>query len=120
MKKFSYYILIKDFNTGKIEPYNVMPSLYGSIFTSNGRVSKRWLDMYKVKDKESFRKFVDSHFRYCYWAKCEFEFIASDWPPTKMERDVKIDGYQQLKPNIDFIVDALWKEFGEKICKCQK
>lgn len=124
-KRFSFYVMMKDFNTGKIEYYDVMPSLYGSIFNQNGTLSKSKFYVYgkdykmkPITTKSELKIFVDSHFRYCYWAKCEWEFIVRDWPSRKeKERDVKVDVYEQLKPNIDLIVDMLWNQIKEKLKK---
>lgn len=122
MKKFKFNILYKDFNTGKMEEYDVMSSLYGSIFTSNGKISKKNFHIYdkdfarkEIKTRNDLKEFIDSHFKYCYAHKCEWEFIAQDWPNTENGRDVKVDGYQQLKPNIDLITDILWEQIKEKI-----
>lgn len=125
MKKISYKVLYKDFNTGKMEEYDVMPSLYGSIFTSKGTLSKKSFHIYddktfkrkEVENKQDLKKFIDSHFRYCYAHKCEWEFIASDWPNTDNGRDVKVDVYQQLKPNINLITDIVWEQVKDKLNK---
>lgn len=115
MNKIPFYILYKDFNDGKMKPYNVMTSLYGCIFTSKNTISKRWKNMYNITDFNSFRKFVNNHFRYCYWSKCEWEFIAQDWPSGSNGRDVKVDGYQQLEPNITLISELVWEQIKNKI-----
>lgn len=115
MKKFSFYILQKDWNTGKMEPYDVMLSLYGTIFTSKNTIKKEWLDNWKIKDKKSLKSFIRGHFRYLYGGKCEWEFIARDWPCGNEEKDVKVDGYMQLEPNLDLIVNLLWKQIKDKL-----
>ena len=115
MKKFSFHILYKDFGSGKMKSYDVMPSLYGSILTSKNTISKRWKDIYNITDFNSFRNFVNIHFRYCYWAKCEWEFIAQDWPPGRDGVDIKVDGYQQLEPNITLISELVWEQIKDKI-----
>lgn len=122
-KRISFYVLYKDFNNGQMTPYDVMPSLYGSIFNSNGSLSKKnfyicddkTFKRRNIKDKKDLKKFVNSHFMYHYWSKCEWEYIASDWPPKKDNREVKIDVYQQLKPNIDLIVDIIWEQIKNKL-----
>lgn len=123
-KRFSFYVMVKNFNTGKVESYDVMKSLYGSIFNQNGTLSKTNFFTYDknykkkpITTKSELKSFVDSHFRYCYWAKCEWEFIVRDWPSFDEEKDVKVDVYQQLKPNLDLIVDMLWNQLKERIEK---
>lgn len=115
MKKFSFYILQKDFNTGKMIPYNVMTSLYGTILTGKNTLKKDWLENWKVKDKKSLRNFVRGHFHWLYAGQCEWEFITRDWPTENPEKDLKVCGFDQLEPNIDLIVDLLWEQLKDKI-----
>ena len=39
-KWIPFYVLYKNFNSKKIEKYNVMVSLYNTIFNTNGKISK--------------------------------------------------------------------------------
>lgn len=122
-KRTPFYVLYKDFNTGKMESYNVMDSLYGSIFNANGTLSKKNFHIWdnktyerkEIKTKHDLKSFILAHFIYCYHSKCEWEFIAQDWPNTDNGRDVKVDVFQQLKPNIDLIVDIVWEQIKNKI-----
>lgn len=124
-KRIPFYVIYKETNTGKMEYYDVMGSLYGSIFNSNGSISKTkfhiWDDKTyerkEIKTKKDLKKFIDSHFMYCYRYKCEWEFIALDWPTCKEDREVKVDVYHQLKPNIDLITDIVWEQIKDKILK---
>ena len=124
--------MVKDFNTGKVCSYDIMPTLYRYIYTKGGRISK---DFYylgkdfkkkKITSKKELKSFVDSQLMYHYWSKCEYEFIVIDWPFRVKEnnlvdidenRPMKIDVYSQVKPNIDLIVDNLWMELEKKINK---
>lgn len=115
MKKISFYILQKNFNTGEMEPYNVMTSLYGTICTSKYGIKKNWIEQWKIKDKKSFRNFVRNHFHWLYAGQCEWEFISRDWPTENPEKDVKVNGFDQLEPNIDLITDLLWEQIKDKI-----
>lgn len=122
-ERFSFYVLVKDFNSGKIEKYDVMPTLYRRIY-DKGNISN---DFYvyddkfkknKITSKELLYKFVKDEFRYHFWGKCEYEFIVLDWPyrdTIKDSRPVKLDVYKQLEPNIPIIVDLLWEEIKDKI-----
>lgn len=120
--KINFYVLYKDFNTGEMTTYDVMPTLYNSIFNSKGKFSKSFSfydkenhDYRRVKTINELRTFIENHFRYHYWSKCEWEFIVSDWPPTKENRSVKIDVFDQLKPNIDLITNIVWEQIKTKI-----
>lgn len=122
--KIKFFVMVKDFSLGgDIQHYDVMPSLYGTIFTSKGKLSKR--DFYilddktykrkEIKEKKDLKKFINSHFRYHYWGKCEWEFIVQDWPTHFNSKDIKVDVYEQLKPNIDLITDIVWEQVKDKI-----
>lgn len=115
MKRFSFYVFYKDFNTKCVNYYDVMSSLYGSILTSKNKISKKWKEIYNVKTKNDLKMYIDGHFKYCYWSKCEWEFIVRDWPNTDEKNDVKIDVYDQLKPNIDLITDLIWEQIKDKL-----
>lgn len=123
MKKIKFNVLYKDFNTGKMEPYDVMESLYGTMFNSNGTLSKKRFHIHdkktferkEIKTRNDLKEFINSHFMYLYSYKCEWEFIAQDWPNTDNGKDVKVDVYQQLKPNIDLITDIVWEQVKDKI-----
>lgn len=121
-KRISFYVLYKDFNTGSMKKYDVMNSLYNTIFNSNGSLSKKNFYIYgndfkrkEIKTRDDLRKFIDFHFRYLYSFKCEWEFIALDWPNSDNGRAVKIDVYQQLEPNIDLITDIVFEQIKNKI-----
>lgn len=129
MKKVTpFYALVKNVNTGKLEPYNIIPALKEEIFDPKGRVTKK-LKVYDIKagryvpvtTKTRFRKFVDNILRYRFSSKCEYEFVAVDWPykedSIENNRPIKIDVYSQLKPNIPYIVDILWKEIVVRLTK---
>ena len=124
MKRIQFYALYKEYNNGEMVSFDVMPSLYNSILNSNGTISKRSFRIYDDKKKEykqistknELRKFIRNHFLYHYWGKCEWEFIASDWPPTnRPNRDKKVDVYHQLEPNIDLITDIVWEQIKDKL-----
>ena len=124
MKRIKFYVLYKEYNNGEMVSYDVMPSLYNSILNSNGTISKRSFRIYddkkneykQVSTKNELRKFIRNHFLYHYWGKCEWEFIASDWPPTnRSNRDKKVDVYNQLEPNINLITDIVWEQIKDKL-----
>ena len=120
--RISFYVLYKDFNTGDMIPYDVMKGLYNHIFNENGTFRKKEFHIFdenfkykSITNKEDLKKFINNHFRYYYWSKCEWEFIVSDWPPTQKNRDKKVDIYDFLKPNIDLITNIVWEQIKDKI-----
>lgn len=92
MKKF--YVLTWDFNSDKLEPYDVLPYFRESCA--------------KCENYESFKKEVERASRYRFWARCEYEMICSGWPVRKNE--YKLDVHEQVMMNIDIICNILWKE----------
>ena len=120
--RISFYVLYKDFNSGDMIPYDVMKGLYNHIYNENGAINKKEFHIYDEKfnrksiiNKEDLKTFINNHFRYYYWSKCEWEFIVSDWPSTKENRDKKVDIYDFLKPNIDLITNIVWEQIKNKI-----
>lgn len=123
-----FYALVKNHSTGKVEPYNIIPVLQEAIFDPKGRITKK-LKVFDVKadryvpvtTKSRFRKFVDNILRTKFWSRCEYEFIVVDWPykgdSIRDNRPHKLDIYSQVKPNIPYIVDILWKEIVVRLTK---
>lgn len=126
-KRPQFFALYKNFNNGKIEPHEVLGTIFGSILTSKGAISnqkfyiwnKKW-EKVPVRTKNQLQEFIDNKFRYYFWAKCEWEYIALDWPYRDTiddSRPVKIDVYDQLKPNLPVITDIVWNYLEPKITK---
>ena len=126
-KRPQFFALYKNFNNGKIEPYEVLGTIFGSILTSKGAINdkkfyiwnKKW-EKVPVRTKNQLQEFIDNQFRYYFWAKCEWEYIALDWPyrdTIDESRPVKIDVYDQLKPNLPVITDIVWNYIEPKITK---
>lgn len=127
MKKgLSFYAMVKNFNNGEVEKYDIMPALYNEIYDDDGNISPNFcvydskFNRLPVDSIEKLYEFVDNELRYHFWAKCEYEFIVIDWPyKTDCEdvinnnRAVKIDVYEQLKPNMHNIVNLLWEEIKD-------
>lgn len=127
MKKgLSFYAMVKNFSNGEVEKYDIMPALYNEIYDDDGNISSNFcvydskFNRLPVDSIEKLYEFVDNELRYHFWAKCEYEFIVIDWPyKTDCEdvinnnRAVKIDVYEQLKPNMHNIVNLLWEEIKD-------
>lgn len=125
MKDLSFYVLVKNPNNGKVEPYNIMPIIYNEIYDGKKLSNKFCIYKYEhhptyhtskfmVNSKELLKEFLTNTLKYYFWAKCEYEFIVTDWPykndSIKDNNPVKLDVYEQLIPNIPLLVDLLWNE----------
>ena len=126
-KRPQFFAMYKDFNDGKMKPTDVLHVVLDPILNSKGVIKNKEFYIYDknwnrvpVRTKEQLKEFITDKFRYCFWAKCEWEFIAIDWPyrdTIDTSRPVKIDVFDQLKPNIPFITDLVWYYLEPKITK---
>ena len=122
-----FFAMYKDFNSGKIESVDVLSVVFNEILTTKGTINKRFfftLDntwhRVEIRTKEQFRKFIERELRYHFWAKCEWEFIAIDWPHRDTisdSRPIKIDVFDQVEPNIPLITDIAWNYMEPIIAK---
>lgn len=101
-------VYVGDFNTRKIEPYN--------IFRHHGFKEDVAKAARKLKDnKDAFEEEVRNSMMYFFWSKCEWEIILRQWPYRDVDRDVKIDVYDQVKQNWEIFIDWLWDHRKELI-----
>lgn len=89
----SFNVIIED--NGKFVPYDVIPYLYDKYKEKSP----------KPKTYEEMKEFVKSQSMYQWWARCEYEIIISDWPPSGKEE--KWDVYKQIEMNLDLITRVL-------------
>ena len=125
-----FFAISKDFNSGKIEKYDVLNVIFNTIFTEKGTFNTRSFHYFDkkcnvlpVRTKEQLEKFIKQELRYHFWGKCEWEFVAIDWPHRDTideSRPVKIDVYEQLEPNISVITDLVWNYIEPKLQKLIK
>lgn len=125
-----FFAIYKDFNSGKIEKYDVLNVIFNTIFTERGTFNTRSFHYFDkkcnvlpVRTKEQLEEFIKLELRYHFWGKCEWEFIAIDWPNRDTideSRPVKIDVYEQLEPNIPVITDLVWNYIEPKLQKLIK
>ena len=125
-KRPQFFVMHKEFNDGGMRPYDVLGVIFDNIFTAKGSIKKdfhifdkKW-NRIPVRTKEQLQKFITDTFRYHFWAKCEWEFIAIDWPhrdTIDASHPVKIDVFDQLEPNIPIITDIVWDYIEPKITK---
>ena len=125
-----FFALYKDFNNGKIEKYDVLNVIFNTIFTEKGTFNTRSFHYFDkkcnvlpVRTKEQLEEFIKLELRYHFWGKCEWEFVAIDWPHRDTideSRPVKIDVFEQLEPNISVITDLVWNYIEPKLQKLIK
>ena len=125
-----FFAIYKDFNNGKIKKYDVLNVIFNTIFTEKGTFNIRSFHYFDkkcnvlpVRTKEQLEEFIKLELRYHFWGKCEWEFIAIDWPNRDTideSRPVKIDVYEQLEPNISVITDLVWNYIEPKLQKLIK
>lgn len=89
MNKFN--VIIYDFNSRKMVPYDIIPYLVRCYDESNDKPSTF----------EELKDFIIKESKYQWWSRCEYEIILSDWPNDK-DRE-KWDVYKQITMNIDII-----------------
>lgn len=123
-----YFILEKDFNTSKIKKYDVLKPVFNTILTSSGEINNKNFYYFddnfekkKIESKLDLYKFLYDEFMRRYWSRCEWEFIVVDWPykndSIKDSNPIKIDAFEQLKPNLNIITDVVWNFLCENIWK---
>lgn len=130
MNKLAYYVFIENFNTRKIQKYNV---LNDSIVSEIRKKSKG------ISDKKDFNEIVKSILMYHYWCRAEWEVVITSWPTyvaidevnkfteqimaykskfkdlpprltINLTTEQKIDVYSQVELNWEIFIDYLWKE----------
>ena len=125
-----FYAMHKDFNDGKMKPYDVLSAVFCDILNSkNGLVKKNFYNIgnkwekIPVRTKEQCATFVKDKLMYHFWGNATWEFVAIDWPYRKTieeSKPVKIDVYEQLEPNLPLIVDLVWDYLEPKVMKLKK
>ena len=112
MEKKKFNVLAWDFNSDSLRIYDVMPYLRSCYAKRTGRRSFG-IDKYggRPKTRSEFRDFVDIESKYMFWSRCQWEIICHGLPVQKNEH--KLDVYEQIKMNIDIIVDILYEEYGK-------
>lgn len=99
-KKLEWNVLIEDFNTHKINPYNIL----GTHFMENFKKEK-------IESLEDLKEFIDQWARYHYWSRTEYEIMVGGLF-AKIDEFKKIDVYYQISMNLDRIVEYVNKELG--------
>lgn len=103
----SFNVFIMDFNTKELVSLDVLP--YFREEYEETRKADRPIT------REQWKEFVKRKGMYRYWARCEYEFLISQWPPFKdlnQDKHIKIDVWRQIENNLDVVVDILMNEFN--------
>jgi hypothetical protein len=125
----TYYVYIENFNTKKIEKYNVL----------NEGIIKEIKEQTKgFTNKTHFAEVVNNIMRYYFWARSEYEVVLTSWPsyitseeldrlneeskkyqkeygkralrqPVNLTVEEKIDIYDQVKMNWNIFIDYVWE-----------
>ena len=124
--KPKFFAQVKGYNDGKLKPYDVLDYVFNCILTDRGFIRKDFyiwdkdFNKIPVRTKEQCAEFVEHTLRYMFWGRCEWEFIAIDWPygnSIAESRPVKIDVFGQIKPNLPVITDLVWDYIEDKVQK---
>ena len=99
-----WYVYYNNFNQKCIEKYNIFQ--HGFFRKDVEKAVKAYRD-----DFEGFCKELDSSLMYWFWAKCEWEIVLSDFPPSDSFKKEKIDVYQQVKLNWNIFVQYVWNYY---------
>lgn len=106
MEKLEWNVYYEDINNKKIDTFNVFHHW-------------QFLEYCKKnakQNKENYNTFVDQLKKdamYCFWSKCEWEIILSDWPPSNKFKKEKIDVYDQLCLNWDIFCKYVWEHITD-------
>lgn len=127
-QKNVFNVLRWDFNTDKLEHFDVLPGFRDSLkqrktewkkraksknfqkYVSSGQISEKDLKRYYEYPEtlDDLKEFIKADSSYRYWAKCEHEMIVHGWPVKKDE--YKIDVHEQVMMNLEVIAKLLWDE----------
>ena len=96
----TYNVIIYDINSNKMTSYDVIPYFIREYNNLNKKQKA------KIKNFDDLKNFVKAKAMYQFWARCEYEIILSDWPPSGKIAE-KWDVYDQIILNINFVTEAL-------------
>lgn len=105
-RDLEWYVLLHDFNTDKIEHYNIFHN--ANLWSDRIGIPKLLKD-YATFD--NFKKELESLFKYCFWAKSEYEILVSGLIGDKQ---YKIDVWEQIKPNLDLIARYIIETYNKR------
>lgn len=98
---------VENINAKVIRPYNIFR--HGGFWYDCCEISRKYGD-----NKEIFLDELRRMLMYRFWAKCEWEVIISDWPPSNREElKIKVDVYQQVMNNWHVFSEYVWENRKE-------
>ena len=102
MNKFN--VLIFNFNSRKVQSYNIIPYLKGCY--------KRKPKSKRPSTFEEFKELIIIESRYQWWSRCEYEIVITGF--LIQDEKEKIDVYYQVMMNLDIITKLLIEEVSNK------
>lgn len=93
-------VLHEDFNTRKIEPYNILGYSFAETLAKDIR-------KYKIENREQLKDHLKKEFMYHYWSKAEFEIVVGGVFSKCPDDYNKIDIWDQILLNFDNIIDYI-------------
>lgn len=100
-----WFVLNHDFNSDKIEPYNIFNS------TSFKQEVDKLLEEFVTFD--DFKEKLDSALKYSFLSKAEYEMMCSGL--FNRNKAYKIDVYSQVVPNLDILARYIIEEYNRKL-----
>lgn len=143
MKNKEFKVLLMGINKNTYEEYDILPYFRREWKIRPFGKDEKYKKI-PVTTKPQLRKWVDAFAKYQFRSRCQYEFLMAQWPfctrkinddirhyvkvnpDANNEKDdiqlcniiikdmVKIDAYEQIRMNIDVIVDILYEEFLTK------
>lgn len=101
-----YKVITWDFNTDRVEYYDIMPYLYRRL---EEKRKKRQITL-KDLTLERLKKFIDAESKYQFWARCQYEVMLHSWPPKNNGHEHKMDVYEQIHMNLDNIAKLMYDD----------
>lgn len=117
IKYNSYNVMLFDFNKKCVVAYDIMPYLISTWKEEKKRKNKVFFGKnydktYMPKTFDDIKQWILHASQYQFWSRCEYEFIASNWPGQQHEE--KIDAYKQIEFNIDVLTNHFMKEIKRR------
>ena len=107
--KLEWYAMDYNWNKQKVEFINVLrDDLVERI--QNGMKKKDFSIDKKIETLDDLKTVVQRELMYHFWAKAEYEITVGDLFPKTVEELEKVSIYDQLKPNLDRIVEYINNE----------
>lgn len=94
-----YYVLNEDFNTHKIEPYNILGGTWISEYVYKNKK--------KFKSHDELKELLRIEFMSKFWSRAEYEILIGGLFVKYPDEFEKIDIWEQIKPNLDLITSYI-------------